>query len=202
MQPIAVQLITLQQVMPEVSLRLGQSLLARVAERHGDRGILMIAGQPLVAQLPEHVRAGDVLKLAVRDITAEQVVMQMHEGKEAAQTAQQGQQALTDAALVPFPGGAPSLITVDDEGAADAEGREGDVSAVALTYESPALGAMNFRLGMDGSRVVCEVRVAAGAPLEVAQVAASVLEERLASATDRAASVTVAPRVGSFDVSA
>ena len=90
-QPIAVQLITLQQVMPDVTLRLGQSLLARVAERHGDRGILMIAGQPLVAQLPEHVRAGDVLKLAVRDITAEQVVMQMHEGKEAAETAAQQQ---------------------------------------------------------------------------------------------------------------
>ena len=32
-QPIAVQLITLQQVMPDVTLRLGQSLLARVAER-------------------------------------------------------------------------------------------------------------------------------------------------------------------------
>ena len=52
MQPIAVQLITLQQVMPDVTLRLGKSLLARVAERHGDRGILMIAGQPLVASLP------------------------------------------------------------------------------------------------------------------------------------------------------
>jgi hypothetical protein len=33
MQPIAVQLITLQQVMPDISLRLGQTLLARVAER-------------------------------------------------------------------------------------------------------------------------------------------------------------------------
>src|SRR3712207_8778767 len=85
--------------MPDVSLRLGQSLLGRVAERHGDKGILMIAGQPLVAQLPEHVRPGDVLKLAVRDITAEQVVMQMHEGREAAQAAQQGQEMVP----VPFP---------------------------------------------------------------------------------------------------
>ena len=63
MQPIAVQLITLQQVMPDVTLRLGQTLLARVAERHGDRGILMIAGQPLVAQLPENVRPGELLAL-------------------------------------------------------------------------------------------------------------------------------------------
>jgi hypothetical protein len=199
MQPIAVQLITLQQVMPDVTLRLGQSLLARVADRHGDRGILMIAGQPLVAQLPEHVRAGDVLKLAVRDITAEQVVMQMHEGKEAAQA-----QARQDQPAVPlaFPGQLPSQIRVDDDGSSGGEAGEGDVSAVALTYESPALGEMNFRIAMDGTRVVVEVRTAAGAPLEVASAAAGALESRLAAAVDRAASVTVAPRPGSFDVSA
>src|SRR5918997_1829711 len=140
MQPIAVQLITLQQVMPDVTLRLGQSLLARVAERHGDRGILMIAGQPLVASLPENVRAGDVLRLAVRDITAEQVVMQMHEGKEAAQA--QGQNAVPLA----FPGQLPSQIIVDDQASGGDGTGEGEVSTVALTYESPALGAMNFRL--------------------------------------------------------
>lgn len=198
MQPIAVQLITLQQVMPDVTLRLGQSLLARVAERHGDRGILMIAGQPLVASMPENVRAGDVLRLAVRDITAEQVVMQMHEGKEAPAAQQQGQQPIPLA----FPGQPPSRILVDDQASSGGEAQEGEVAAVALTYESPALGAMNFRLGMDGARVVCEVRVAAGAPLEVATAAADALRDRLASATDRAASVSVAPRPGSFDVSA
>jgi hypothetical protein len=198
MQPIAVQLITLQQVMPDVTLRMGQSLLARVAERHGDRGILMIAGQPLVATLPENVRAGDVLKLAVRDITAEQVVMQMHEGKESAQ-AQQGSQ---NAVPLAFPGQLPSQIIVDDQASGGDGAGEGDVSTVAVTYESPALGAINFRLGMDGSRVAVEVRVAAGAPLEVASAAAEALRERLAAATDRAASVTVAPRPGSFNVSA
>src|SRR5215217_7431720 len=172
MQPIAVQLITLQQVMPDVTLRLGQSLLARVAERHGDRGILMIAGQPLVAQLPEHVRAGDVLKLAVRDVTAEQVVMQMHEGKEAAQAARQDAQQLVP---IPFPGGPPSQIVVDDQASGGDGAGEGEVSTVALTYDSPVLGAINFRLGMDGSRVAVEVRVAAGAPLEIATAAADVL---------------------------
>jgi hypothetical protein len=196
MQPIAVQLITLQQVMPDVTLRLGQTLLARVAERHGDKGILIIAGQPLVAELPENVRPGDVLKLAVRDVTAEQVVMQMHEGKEAAQA-----QARQDAVPLAFPGQPPSQIIVDDQaGGGDAE--EGDVATVAVTYESPALGAFNFRIGMDGSRVAVEVRVAAGAPLEIATATADVLRERLAISTDRAAAVTVAPRAGSFNVSA
>src|SRR3954453_20854356 len=178
MQPIAVQLITLQQVMPEVTLRMGQSLLARVAERHGDGGILMIAGQPVVANLPENVRAGDVLKLAVRDITAEQVVMQMHGGKESAQ-AQQGSQTTVPLA---FPGAAPSQIIVDDQaGGGDGAG-EGEVSTVALTYSSPALGDLNFLRGMDGWGVAVEVRVAAGAPLEIASAAAEALRERLASA--------------------
>lgn len=196
MQPIAVQLITLQQVMPDVTLRLGQTLLARVAERHGDRGILMIAGQPLVAQLPEHVRPGDVLKLAVRDISAEQVVMQLHEGKEAAAPEQEPQTV-----PVPVPGGPPARIVVDDQARSGGQAGEGEVSAIALTYESPALGPIGLRLGMDGSRVVCEVRAAAGAPLQLATAAAGALRDALAAGTERAASVSVVPRPGSLDVS-
>jgi hypothetical protein len=197
-QPIAVQLIMLQQAMPDVTLRLGQSLFARVAERHGERGILMIAGQPLVAQLPEHVRAGDVLKLAVRDISAEQVVMQLHEGREAAPAAQQGPQTVP----VPVPGGVPARIVVDDKASGGGAGEGGEAHAVALTYESPALGPINFRIGMDAANVVADVRVTAGAPLEVASAAADALRSALAQSTERTAHVTVAPRPGSFDVSA
>jgi hypothetical protein len=199
-QPIAVQLIMIQQSMPDVTLRLGQTLLARVAERHGERGILMIAGQPLVAQLPEHVRAGDVLKLAIKDIGAEQVVMQLHEGREAAQAAQQGSQAQTTV-MVPVPGGAPAQIVVDDKASGGGGGGE-DAHAVALTYESPALGPINLRIGLDAANVVADVRVAAGAPLELATAAAEALRNALAEATERVATVSVAPRPGSFDVSA
>ena len=38
--------------MPELVLRPGMTLAARVAERSGSRGILMLAGHPLSAQLP------------------------------------------------------------------------------------------------------------------------------------------------------
>jgi hypothetical protein len=197
-QPIAVQLITLQQVMPDVALRLGQSLVARVAERHGDRGILMIAGQPIVAQLPSEARAGDVLRLIVKDMSAEQVVMQMHEGREAAQAAQQGQPNVPLA----FPGQQPSHVIVDDQASGGSGGADGDVAAIALTYDSPALGAMNFRIGMDAANVVVEVRMAAGAPFEVANAAADALRAAVAEATERNAQVSVAVRPGSFDVSA
>jgi hypothetical protein len=197
-QPIAVQLIMIQQAMPDVSLRLGQLLVARVAERHGERGILMIAGQPLVAQLPEHVRAGDVLKLAVRDISAEQVVMQLHEGRETAQIAPQGPQTIT----VPVPGGVPARIIVDDKASGGGGGDGAEAHAIALTYESPALGPINFRIGMDAANVVADVRVTAGAPLELAGAAAAVLEAALAQATERVAQVSVTPRPGSLNVSA
>ena len=197
MQPIAVQLITLQQVMPEVTLRLGQMLLARVAERHGDRGILMLAGHPLVAHLPENVRAGDVLKLAVRDISAQQIVMQIHEGKEAPHA-----QASDPSPLVPFPGQPPSRLVVDDQAGGGEDGLDDEVAAIALTYESPVLGPINLRIGMDASNVAVEVRIAAGAPLEFAQAAAPGLRERLADGTERTAAVSVVPRPGSFDVSA
>jgi hypothetical protein len=196
-QPIAVQLITLQQVMPDVALRLGQTLLARVAERHGDRGILMIAGQPIVAQLPSEVRAGDVLRLAVKDVSAEQVIMQMHEGREAAQVAQQQPNV-----PLAFPGQPPSNLIVDDQASGGSGGADGDVAAVALTYDSPVLGAMNFRIGMDPANVVVEVRMAAGAPFEAGNAAAGVLRAALAEATERNEQVNVAVRPGSFDVSA
>jgi hypothetical protein len=198
-QPIAVQLIMLQQALPDVTLRLGQSLVARVAERHGDRGILMIAGQPLVAELPAQVRAGDVLKLAVRDIGAEQVVMQMHEGREAAQVAQQQN---PQAVMVPVPGGVPAHIVVDDQATGGGGGEDGGAHAVAVTYESPALGPINLRIGLDAANVVADIRVAAGAPLELATAAADALRQALTEATERLATVSVAPRPGSFDVSA
>jgi hypothetical protein len=201
-QPIAVQIITLQSVLPDVTLRLGQSLVARVAERHGDRGILMIAGKPLVAELPEHVQRGDVLKLAVTDVSAEQVVMQLHEGTESAPMAQPGQQSLMQQAVaVPMPGG-PAHIVVDDQASEGGGGRGDDIATVALTYESPALGPINLRLGMDAANVVADVRVSAGAPLELASAAAGALQASLGAATERTARVTVAPRPGSLNVSA
>src|SRR3954468_20043003 len=110
MQPVAVQLIQLQQMLPDVTLRVGQTLVARVAERHDQKGILMLAGKPLVAELPENVRPGDVLKLAVKDITPDKVVMQMREGQEAQQPQQQNVIPLS----IPFPDGHPAHVNFDD----------------------------------------------------------------------------------------
>jgi hypothetical protein len=197
MQPIAVQLIQLQAMMPEVTLRPGQTLVARVAERHDQKGILMLAGKPIVAELPENVRAGDVLKLAVKDISADKVVMQMRE----TQDTQQPQQNNLVPLSVPFPDGRPAHINFDDA-KSGGEDREHAFHAVALTYESPALGPINLRIGMDPNAVMVEVRIAAGAPLEIAKAASELLSESLSERTGRPAAVSVQPRPGSFNVSA
>src|ERR1700742_520024 len=169
MQPVAVQLVQLQQIMPDVTLRVGQTLVARVAERHEGKGILMLAGKPLVAELPENVRPGDVLKLAVKDISADKIVMQMREG----QDTQQLQQNNVIPLAIPFPDGRDAHINFDDAQSGGDE-REQTFHAVALTYESPALGPINLRIGMDPNNVMVEVRIAAGAPLELASAASSV----------------------------
>jgi hypothetical protein len=197
MQPVAVQLLQLQAMMPEVTLRPGQTLVARVAERHDHKGILMLAGKPIVAELPENVRAGDVLKLAVKDISADKVIMQMRE----AQETQQPQQNNLVPLSVPFPDGHPAHINFDDA-KSGGEDREHAFHAVALTYESPALGPINLRIGMDPNAVMVEVRIAAGAPLEIAKAASELLSESLSKRTGRPAAVSVQPRPGSFNVSA
>jgi hypothetical protein len=197
MQPVAVQLLQLQALMPEVTLRPGQTLVARVAERHDHKGILMLAGKPLVAELPENVRAGDVLKLAVTDISADKVVMQMREGQEAQQTQQNNVIPLS----IPFPDGHPAHINFDDA-KSGGEDREHAFHAVALTYDSPTLGPINLRIGMDPTTVMVEVRIAAGAPLEIASAASEILSENLAARTGKPAMVSVQPRPGSFNVSA
>lgn len=183
--------------MPDTTLRVGQSLVARVAERHDHKGILMLAGKPIVAELPENVRAGDVLKLSVKDITMDKVVMQMRESQEASQPQQQNVIPLS----IPFPDGYPAFVQFDDA-QGGGQDRESSFSGVALTYESPALGPINLRIGMDPTAVMVEVRIAAGHPLQLAKAAAEVLEEDLTQQIGRPATVSVQPRPGSFDVSA
>ena len=53
--------------MPDLVLREGAVPAARVAERSGKHGLLMLAGSALVAELPEGVREGERPKLAVQE---------------------------------------------------------------------------------------------------------------------------------------
>ena len=173
---------------PDLVLRTGMVLAARVAERSGRHGILTMAGAALVAELPDEVAAGDRLRLTVVETGPERVVMRLTEPPAPPAVAVQ----------LPLPDGRAAGVRVEErQGDRSAEG---EAQMVAVTYESPRLGAIEFRLGLSVDAVSAWVRVAAGAPHSLAEERAGELREALAQATGRAASITVSVRRDPFDV--
>jgi hypothetical protein len=77
--PIAVvDAALLRAEMPDLVLRVGHSVVARVASRgDGPLGVLVLAGVPLRASLPDEVKAGETLKLTVAEVTPERIVMRL-----------------------------------------------------------------------------------------------------------------------------
>jgi hypothetical protein len=173
---------------PDLVLRLGSTVAARVLERHGARGLISIGNAVLTAELPEQVRAGDRLSLLVHDANTEKVTLKL--------VAEQ--QPTSPAVPVPLPGGA-RLYVEGDASRREDRGR-GTEHSVAVTYNSPSLGSMRFRLSLDPGSVAVTVGATPGAPLAKAEEAASELREALARVTGRAAQVTVLPREDPVDL--
>ncbi|HEY1597287.1 MAG TPA: hypothetical protein VGF74_17950 [Thermoleophilaceae bacterium] len=175
---------------PQLVLRPGMTLAARVAERQGPRGILMIANAALVAELPDEVKAGDTLRLRVQETSADRVVMKLEP-----ETAQAQQPQLP--VPVPLPGGLQAHLHVDER---EAEGRRGgEQAAVAISYRSPQLGAIDFRLALQGGNLTAHVKAAHGVPHELAAGQAEELRDALNRATGKAIQLTVSPRHDPFD---
>ena len=191
MQPIAFELILLRSVLPELVIRPGMALAARVAERQGRHGIITIAGNPLVAELPEGVERGENLRLRVEDVTGEKVFMKLME--------QPSPSSLPSLPGLPLPDGRTAHLRVEDEDMEllRAEDEEG---SVALTYESPSLGPISFHLGLGRGTVNARVRVRDGIPLAVAERAAEGLRAALARSTGRAAHVQIGIRHDPLDI--
>jgi Flagellar hook-length control protein FliK len=171
--------------LPTLVVRPGMTLAARVAETHGSRGLLMIANAALAAELPEGVKAGDTLKLRVQEATPERIVMRME--------TEQQQVSLVP---IPLPGGQAYVQSDREAGGKMAGGGW----QVAVTYRSPALGAIDFRLALDGGGLTAHVRAKEGAPYEVAQAQAEELRNSLHRATGKPVQLTVSPRHDPLDV--
>ena len=191
MQPIAFELILLRSVLPELVIRPGMALAARVAERQGRHGIITIAGNPLVAELPEGVERGENLRLRVDEVTGDKVFMRLME--------QPSPSSLPSLPGLPLPDGRTAHLKVEDE---DMEviRPEDEEGSVALTYDSPSLGPISFYLGLGHGTVNATVRVREGEPLAVAERAAEGLRSALARSTGRAAHVQVAIRRDPVDL--
>jgi hypothetical protein len=192
MNVLRVEAAMLRALMPDLVLREGMRVVASVAERVGQRGIIVLAGTPLAAQLPDNVRVGDVLRLIVSETSSERVVLRIADAQQAAQTP-------PPSIAVPLPGGANAHITVAERDASEGRG-DGEQQEVRLTYASARLGSIDLHLAMAGDHAVrVSVRARAGAPFELAERHARELQEALASATGKPAQVIVSPRHDPFE---
>jgi hypothetical protein len=184
----------LRRQMPDLLLRPGMTLFARVAEREGRHGIIVLAGSPLVAELPDEVQVGDKLRLLVEDTRGERVTMKLVQEQPTAAPQ-------TPTIGLPLPDGTRARITMDEQDEHGEGGRDDPGHAsISIGYESPALGAVGMVLSLVPGGVRVQAELAAGQPFELASAAAEELRERLAAATGRAAEVTVTPRRQPLDL--
>src|SRR5437764_6073187 len=100
----------LRRQLPDLLLRPGMTLFARVAEREGKHGIIVLAGSPLVAELPDEVQAGDKLRLLVQDTRGERVAMKLVPEEPAAPPQ-------SPVIGVPLPDGSTARVSVDERAA-------------------------------------------------------------------------------------
>jgi hypothetical protein len=145
----AAELVLLRTVLPGPSLRPGAVLAARVLEN----GLLSLAGARVKASLPDDVRPGDALRLRVKELGPERIVLQIVPDPPPAATA-----------AVALPGGATARIVEDEQGGGDRVGRR----AVLLRYDSPTLGRLDIHLTTSGATV----HATEGPPAAAARAAA------------------------------
>jgi hypothetical protein len=182
----------LRRQLPDLLLRPGMTLFARVAEREGRHGIIVLAGSPLVAELPDEVQVGDKLRLLVQDTQGDRVAMKLIQEQPAAPPQ-------TPVVGLPLPDGSQARIAVDEE-EQDADPDDPEHASISISYSSPALGVVGLNLSLAPGTVAVRAELAAGAPFELASESADELRDRLTEATGRAAQVSVVPRREPLDL--
>jgi len=186
MRPLAVDLVLLRSTAPDLPLVVGRILAARVVERHGQHGIINLAGAYLTAELPEELQAGDKLRLAVQDTSGGRVTFAL--------------------AQEPPPLAEPPLVPRDrvvlqggDDGAGD--GGEGERAQVlAMRFEGEAIGTVELRVALDEQLVQVRAVLTDGPALALARERAEGLRAALAAAARRTAEVEIVARPERVDV--
>jgi hypothetical protein len=185
---VSVATALLRAQLPEITLREGQSVLARVASRGEGHGVLVLAGIPLTATLPHGVESGATLKLRIEEVTQERVVLRMES---------QPVNPLAAGATPPRPQAAK--LAVGEPPRRAAGGEEGGAS-VSLAFQSAALGRIDLRIDLATQAVQVGVEAPAGGAYEAADAGAERLRATLEAALERPATVRVTPRREPLDV--
>jgi hypothetical protein len=192
MDPIAVDIRLIRAMLGgEVKVAPGRAMMARVVAADGfGRGTLTIAGAVIDAELPKHVQAGQELRLTVRHVSTEQVVLGLTD-----QTPPAG------AAAVPLPGGGALRVAEDTSDSSGSGGRGSPgAQTLSLSYDAPTLGTVDLRFELDPGSLRVRVEIAPGTPLSLAQDRADRLRDALTDGVGRPATVTVAPRHEPLDL--
>jgi hypothetical protein len=192
-QPLAVELQLLSDV-GGLPLRLapGRGLMARVMANDGaGRGVLNIAGAVLEAELPRHVRAGEQVRLVVRELDAHRVVLELP--RDTASTP-------PPPAAIALPGGGRLRVGEDEDEQAGGGARDPATQTLTLRYDAPHLGPLDLRFELDPKTLRITVAAAPGGSLELAQARAAELREAVRDQTGRPVSVTVTPRREPLDL--
>jgi hypothetical protein len=193
-EPLAVDLMLLRSVLgTEIKITPGRGLMAHVMRADGSgRGAISIAGAVLEAELPKHVRAGQDVRLVVRSVSADRVVLSLSD------------QALAPASpppSIPLPGGGSiRIVDSEEEEQGHARGQRSGRQTLALRYESPALGPVDLRFELDPGSLRVAVVLDAGDPLRRAQADAVDLRHALEAGIDRTVALKLVPRHGALDV--
>lgn len=193
-----VDLVLLRGLFTDTTLKPGTVLAARVLEREGARGTLLLNGVRIPAQLPSDLLEGDAFRVRIAEASAERVVLQIVQ--QGAPSAPPGQTPAAALALQ-LPGGAQVRV-LEEEGGGEAGGASAGRRSITLRYDSPALGRMDFVLDLEAQSVSGTVHATAGDPAARARAAAPDLQSGLSSATGRPATVTVREREETLDVRA
>src|SRR5436309_10030696 len=128
MDPIAMDVRLIKAVLgAELKIAPGRALVARVVSTDArGRGVITIAGEPLEAELPAHLQAGQELRLVVRSVSAERVVLGLAD-----------QAANPQASEVPLPGGGTIRITDDEsQGGPGGAGARPGTHTLTLRYDA------------------------------------------------------------------
>ena len=183
---VAIKTLLLQAQFPELTLRPGASIVGRVLSRGADHGVLVIAGVPLTAQLPAEIgKAGETLRLKVSEVTPERVTLQLDE-------------VLTPLGQPPPAAERPRVTVQEPPRTVRVDGEER--STVTLSFQSEALGRLDLRLEVGGTRVRAGVEAPPGRSYELADAAAARLQASLHAGTGLEADVRVTRRRDPLDL--
>jgi len=152
------------------------------------KGALSIAGTLIEAELPKEVRPGQDIRLVVREVTPQRVVLSMSDQNVVAPAP----------APAELPGGGKLRVTERD--ASEPDGSDGQRHTLSLRYDAPALGAVDLRFELDSGSLRVAATLAQGEPVALAQDASDELRDALAASSDRPVTVAISARYEPLDV--